>query len=427
MVIFIQCVISNTLTDFSLRDYNDGKVVLSDSMDTVISGIIPEGWHLSQFDTVCRDLLTDCEHRAIMSQCENHPRWMLNRCRRTCSERYSNVSHSDLPEEIQDHGGIGDTFIDAFGFKINLCNLAEGFNVIQRDIYIHFHNEVVKTIPYIPKFTKEGFLKTKIPEHLYLDILEAREEALKKNNISVEAHEAGVLNCQTVLENDEDQSMLYGVPRTQMIELTDSVSEKIFKTLGPLAEEWTNGLRLQPTSVYGIRRYRNRSALISHCDKPHSHVISAILNIAQDLEEDWPLFIKDNEGRNHRVIMKPGEMVWYESARLIHGRQWPMKGQFYDNLFIHYKPRGKWYEEGRTRGKVMPLSEECVRKSQRDMEPTDWDKAWYLYQNFMTNSPLEAAQSGFRLGDDPFKEETNREEERRKEEEQHITVLRRNT
>ena len=27
----------------------------------------------------------------------------------------------------------------------------------------------------------------------------------------------------------------------------------------------------------------------------------------------------------------------YESARLLHGRQWPMKGKLYDNIFLHYK------------------------------------------------------------------------------------------
>ena len=60
--------------------------------------------------------------------------------------------------------------------------------------------------------------------------------------------------------------------------------------LGRRAEVWA-GLRLAPTSIYGIRRYRNNSLLATHVDRTNSHVISAILNVAQDVDEDWPLYI----------------------------------------------------------------------------------------------------------------------------------------
>ena len=53
-----------------------------------------------------------------------------------------------------------------------------------------------------------------------------------------------------------------------------------------------------------------RSSLIAHLDKPWSHVISAILNIGQEVEEDWPLFIKDHDDRSHKVVLRPGEMIW---------------------------------------------------------------------------------------------------------------------
>ena len=76
---------------------------------------------------------------------------------------------------------------------------------------------------------------------------------------------------------------LKGIVANALQELQDSVKEKIFKTFGPIAEvfcfcftlniwfvdlqEWS-GVRLQPTSVYGIRRYLNRwftqSTAVSH-------------------------------------------------------------------------------------------------------------------------------------------------------------------
>ena len=93
-----------------------------------------------------------------------------------------------------------------------------------------------------------------------------------------------------------------------------------------------------------FRRYTNGSWLTSHVDKFNTHVISAILNIDQKVTEDWPLYIKDNNGEGHAVFIKPGQMLWYESARLVHGRPKPLNGEYFDNIFIHYKPVGDWYD-----------------------------------------------------------------------------------
>ena len=44
-------------------------------------------------------------------------------------------------------------------------------------------------------------------------------------------------------------------------------------------------------------------------DRFNTHVISAILNIGQQVEEAWPLYIKDNDGRSHEVILAPGQRM----------------------------------------------------------------------------------------------------------------------
>ena len=100
------------------------------------------------------------------------------------------------------------------------------------------------------------------------------------------------------------------------------------------------------------RRYTNGSWLASHLDRFSTHVISAILNIgqvcqawqlqsryqsSQAVEEDWPLYILDNSGAPHSVLLQPGDMLWYESARAVHGRPRHFKGEYFDNLFIHYR------------------------------------------------------------------------------------------
>jgi len=38
--------------------------------------------------------------------------------------------------------------------------------------------------------------------------------------------------------------------------------------------------------------------------------------------------------------MEPGDMVLYESHSVIHGRQFPLKGRFFANVFIHFEPLG---------------------------------------------------------------------------------------
>lgn len=83
---------------------------------------------------------------------------------------------------------------------------------------------------------------------------------------------------------------------------------------------------------------------MGHLDHLKSHVISAILNIKQDVKEDWPLQIFDHSGKMHEILLKPGEMVWYESASLVHGRVKPLNGSYFENLFVHYMPRSQaWY------------------------------------------------------------------------------------
>ena len=53
-----------------------------------------------------------------------------------------------------------------------------------------------------------------------------------------------------------------------------------------------------------------------------THVVSAILNINQNVDEEWPLQILDHDGQLHHVLLQPGEMLWYESGRM---EQFPWK------------------------------------------------------------------------------------------------------
>jgi prolyl 4-hydroxylase len=57
-----------------------------------------------------------------------------------------------------------------------------------------------------------------------------------------------------------------------------------------------------------------------HVDTVETHVVSAIINVDQSVRKEWPLIILDHDGQEQRVNMRPGDMLLYESARLLHGR-----------------------------------------------------------------------------------------------------------
>ena len=67
-----------------------------------------------------------------------------------------------------------------------------------------------------------------------------------------------------VLQNGRRAAVAF--PRTQLMWVDNEDTEKIFKTLGPMADEWA-GVNLVPMVIYGIRRYLNNSALFSHLDR----------------------------------------------------------------------------------------------------------------------------------------------------------------
>ena len=49
-----------------------------------------------------------------------------------------------------------------------------------------------------------------------------------------------------------------------------------------------------------------------------------------------------HNGQAHSVIMAPGDMVLYESAKAIHARMIPLNGTSYDNVFVHFRPSKGW-------------------------------------------------------------------------------------
>ena len=126
-----------------------------------------------------------------------------------------------------------------------------------------------------------------------------------------------------------------------MVAISDPLSERIIAELQQVCEAWS-GQKLEHTALYGIRVYKNGTDLKMHRDRPNTHIVSAILNVAQQADEVWPLTIEDHGYRTHEVTLAPGELLLYEGARLKHGRTHPLQGDFFANVFIHFCPQDWW-------------------------------------------------------------------------------------
>merc|ERR1712039_632518 len=90
-----------------------------------------------------------------------------------------------------------------------------------------------------------------------------------------------------------------------------------------------NPLDLELRSVYGIRVYHRNSTLATHVDRVETHVLSAIYVVDHaetDEEEDEgaePWYVvtdPDMTGERKSVEVTPGQVLYYESAKLPHGR-----------------------------------------------------------------------------------------------------------
>mmetsp|Transcript_20213 Transcript_20213/g.47339 ORF Transcript_20213/g.47339 Transcript_20213/m.47339 type:complete len:429 (-) Transcript_20213:1610-2896(-) len=177
-------------------------------------------------------------------------------------------------------------------------------------------------------FTKHGYAKMKVPTDLY-DLI--KEHFDKYRDLAeIEWKEYNVYHNMwesppTIIDINNESS-------GGSLSLTSVIEEKV----KPILEEWT-GQKLSPVSTYGIRMYHNGSILAPHVDRMPL-ITSVIIQVDQDIDVPWPLEVYGHDGVATNVTMEPGDMVLYESHSVIHGRPFPMVGNFFANCFIHFEP-----------------------------------------------------------------------------------------
>lgn len=183
-------------------------------------------------------------------------------------------------------------------------------------------------------YTQVGFQKIKTPPAVWKLISEFWEANKDKQNWSPENWGKGNTYTNHWAAPTYMVDVGNGGLRGGGYRLKNAIWDAARSTL----QEWT-GEELTQCSLYGIRVYTGGSILATHVDRLPL-VTSAIVNVAQDVEEPWPLEVYSHDGKAYNVTMEPGDMVLYESHSVLHGRPFPMKGNYYANIFIHFEPTG---------------------------------------------------------------------------------------
>ena len=157
-------------------------------------------------------------------------------------------------------------------------------------------------------YTKLGFAKIRAPEAVFSLIAKFWELHKQSNATEWKATNPyhNMWAAPPTLVNVQDEALGGG-----------SLPKQIWESSRQVMEDWT-GQHLAPCSMWGIRIYPNNSILAPHVDR-NPLVTSAIINVDQDIDEDWPLEVWGHDGKPYNISMKPGDMVLYESHSIIHG------------------------------------------------------------------------------------------------------------
>eukprot|EP00934_Nitzschia_sp_Nitz4_P001023 Nitzschia sp. Nitz4//scaffold58_size112336//60326//62043//NITZ4_004037-RA/size112336-augustus-gene-0.8-mRNA-1//1//CDS//3329555001//1023//frame0 len=211
---------------------------------------------------------------------------------------------------------------DAFGKKGNRCTQTEIDRVAMS----------LRQPQSMTNYTDVGFKKIRAPESVWKLI----KEFWDKNQDKQVEENWGVGNTYT--NNWKAKSYMVSVEDTHLRGGGRSLKQHIWDAARTTIQEWT-GQELTECSLYGIRVYTTDAVLATHVDRLPL-VSSAIINVAQDVDEPWPLEVYTHDGKAVNVTMEPGDMVLYESHSVLHGRPFPLKGRYMANIFIHFEPTG---------------------------------------------------------------------------------------
>jgi len=199
----------------------------------------------------------------------------------------------------------------------------------------HRLNRNLNQPPLMQNYTKLGFQKLKVPARVQKQLLEH--------------HDSSSTTTKEEMWSHGDTHVNYWKSKTYSISLNEKLKQLVWKSVKTAIQDWihpysqtsntTSSIQLSPASLYGMRIHKHGSIVAPHLDRM-PHVLSAILNVAQFVDEPWPIEIMGHDGIAYNLTLNPGEMLLYEGHSTIHGRPYPLKGDYEANIFVHFEPSG---------------------------------------------------------------------------------------
>jgi hypothetical protein len=118
---------------------------------------------------------------------------------------------------------------------------------------------------------------------------------------------------------------------------TEKLRTAIAESAQERLEEWT-GEKLRLTSGPSSIRVHSSGAIVSpHANQLSQVFASAIINVAQDVKEPWPLVVVSSDGITREITLLPGEMALIESSSTIRGFPYALQGKFMANTIVHFE------------------------------------------------------------------------------------------
>ena len=167
--------------------------------------------------------------------------------------------------------------------------------------------------PVMQNYTSAGYAKVQLPSQIMKQLQDFWEN--NEGEEKIEQWPAG----NTYVNHWEAPTYMLPLGNQKLKGGGNELTKGLLDAVQPTLEAWT-GQSLVFTSLYGIRVYKEGAVLSPHIDRLPL-VTSAIINVAQDVEEPWVLEVIGHDGKATNVTLEPGDMVLYESHSVIHGKQ----------------------------------------------------------------------------------------------------------
>lgn len=189
-----------------------------------------------------------------------------------------------------------------------------------------------------PNFTTVGYQVVRQPASVHQRLKKALYDGFEKQKPKSDGH-GGLRGSQGIASGLRREGIVDQI-RGDVPGFVDisGLGRQLGDELKQMHEEWIGGIPLKYMQSYGLRVYAPGDTLTMHTDHMETHVVSSIIHVDRDVDEPWPIVIEGFDGVTREVDLKPGEMLFYESAKCVHGRPRPMKGRWYSSLFMHYRP-----------------------------------------------------------------------------------------